>query len=373
MGEGDGPTEPGDATERYPLRRVLDEQGDVVGDPPALKDDQLKELYELMVKTRMVDERMMKLQRQGRLGFYLTATGEEAAHLGSAYACRETDWIVPQYREPGIWLLRGMSLKTYVDQLFGNAADVTKGRQMPNHFSFREANIASVSSPVGSQIPHATGVGWAARLRGDDVASLVYFGDGASSQGDFHVGLNFAGVFRTPTVFCCKNNGWAISVPFERQTAAETIAQKAEAYGMPGVRVDGNDVLAVHQVTAEALERARSGEGPTLIECVTYRLGSHSSSDDPTRYRTEDELDRWEERDPIPRFQRFLQDRGIWDNDFEERLRQGVEEELEQAIEASEATDKPPLSSLFDDVYADVPPHLEAQRDALLDEARGSE
>lgn len=355
------------------LVQVLDADGNVTGEVPPLKDDRMLEMYELMVTTRMLDERMMQLQRQGRLGFYLTATGEEAAHVGSTLACRDTDWIVPQYREPGTFLARGMPLTSFVDQLFGNEEDLTKGRQMPNHFSYRDGNVLSVSSPVGSQIPHATGIGYAADYRGDDVASLVYFGDGATSQGEFHTGLNFAGVLETPSVFVCKNNGWAISLPFEEQTASETIAQKADAYGFPGVRVDGNDILAVYQVTKEAMDRARDGGGPTLIECRTYRLGSHSSSDDPSRYRDEEELEDWETRDPIERYRDFLAERGIWDNDVEEQVRQKIEDEIEAALDAAKDKPDPPLESMFDDVYEEMPPHLEEQQGELLDEAESSQ
>ena len=272
------------------LMQVLSNEGivDQKTEPSIPKEDLLR-LYRIMLLNRQLDERMMKLQRQGRIGFYLQSMGEEATTVGTAYVLKPQDWIFPCYREPGAAFIRGFSVKDFVCQLIGNAGDPVKGRQMPNHYAFKAGNYTSISSPVGTQIPQAVGAAWAAKIKKDPVVVLVYFGEGATSEGDFHVGMNFAGVFKTPCILVCRNNGYAISVPRSRQTASESIAVKAKAYGFPGVRVDGNDILAVIKATQDAANRARSGEGPTLIEAVTYRQGAHSSSDDPRAYRPDDE------------------------------------------------------------------------------------
>ncbi|HMJ54799.1 MAG TPA: thiamine pyrophosphate-dependent enzyme, partial [Polyangiaceae bacterium] len=234
--------------------RAMKEDGTV--DPahdPGLSDSELVSIYTAMVRVRLLDDRLVSLQRQGRIGFHIGSIGEEAAILGSAFAMRKSDWIFPCYREFGAALWRGMALQRYIDNMFGNANDTVKGRQMPDHYTAREVHFGSISSPVGTQIAQAVGFSWAAKLKGDDVATIVYFGDGATSANDFHTGLNFAGVFKTPTVFFCRNNGWAISVPTERQTASASFAEKGLAYGIPAIRCDGNDLLAVVSATREAV------------------------------------------------------------------------------------------------------------------------
>lgn len=348
------------------LVSVIQEDGSTNDLDPDLPDELLHRMYACMVLNRELDNRMFMLQRQGRIGFYLTCTGEEAAVVGSAAALNDDDWLVPAYRESGLALWRGVDLVKYVSQMYGNAYDNVKGRQMPNHYSFRELRMLSISSPVGTQIPQATGFAWAAKIVGDPVVVCVYFGDGATSEGDFHVGLNFAGVFKTPTIFFCRNNQWAISVPRERQTASRSIAIKALAYGIHGVRVDGNDILAVYRVTREAAERARRGEGPTLIEAVTYRLGAHSSSDDPRRYRSEEEVVHWQQRDPIKRFREYLERKGLWDESREKALLEDVQEKIQAAIKKAESIGPPPVESLFEDVYARPLWHIEEQKEMLL-------
>jgi len=241
-----------------------------------------------------------------------------------------------------------------------------KGRQMPCHYTCRAVNWASISSPVGTQITHAVGTAWAAKIRHEDSASLVYFGDGATSSSDFHSALNFAGVFRLPVVFLCRNNGWAISVPVERQTATRTFAEKAVAYGIPGVRVDGNDIFAVVSVTRKALERGLRGEGPTLIEAITYRMGGHSTSDDPNRYRETEAVEAWAARDPIERVRSYLEKRGAWNEADQERLRNEIDQSFRDAVALAEKAPPPPLESMFDDVYAKVPWHLAEERAELL-------
>ena len=348
------------------LVSVIQEDGTANELDPGLPEEMLHRMYACMVLNRELDNRMFTLQRQGRIGFYLTSTGEEAAVVGSAAALNDEDWLVPAYRESGLAIWRGVDLVKYVSQMFGNAYDNVKGRQMPNHYSFRELRMLSISSPVGTQIPQAAGFGWAAKIVGDPIVVCVYFGDGATSEGDFHVGLNFAGVFKTPTIFFCRNNQWAISVPRERQTAAKTIAIKALAYGIRGVRVDGNDILAVYRVTREAADRARNGGGPTLIEAVTYRMGAHSSSDDPRRYRPDDEVEQWRRRDPIKRFREYLEHRGLWDDDRESALMEDIQEKIQSAIKEAEAIDRPAIETMFEDVYARSVWHIEEQKTMLL-------
>jgi 2-oxoisovalerate dehydrogenase E1 component alpha subunit len=346
---------------------VLGEDGTL--DPehdPHLADDEVLRLYQHLVETRLLDERFVALQRQGRVGFHVGSLGEEAAILGSAWAMRKDDFLFPCYREFGAALMRGMPLQMLVDNMFGNANDTVKGRQMPCHYTCKNVGWASISSPVGTQITHAVGLAWAGKIRKLDTAVLVYFGDGATSSSDFHSGLNFAGVFRLPVVFLCRNNGWAISVPVERQTATRTFAEKAVAYGIPGVRVDGNDLFAIVSATRKAVERGARGEGPTFIEAITYRMGGHSTSDDPNRYRESQALESWAARDPIERVRGYLAKRGLWNDGSEAELRASIEARFREAVTKAERTAPPRLDSLFDDVYEKVPWHLGEQRDALL-------
>jgi pyruvate dehydrogenase E1 component alpha subunit len=333
---------------------------------PGLTDAEVVALYQELVQTRTLDERFVALQRQGRIGFHVGSLGEEAAIIGSAWAMRKQDFLFPCYREFGAALLRGLPLQKLVDNMFGNANDTVKGRQMPCHYTCRAVGWASISSPVGTQITHAAGLAWAAKIRGEDVASLVYFGDGATSSSDFHSALNFAGVFKLPAVFLCRNNGWAISVPVERQTATRTFAEKAVAYGIPGVRVDGNDIFAVIAVTREAIARGVAGEGPTLIEAITYRMGGHSTSDDPNRYRESEALQAWAARDPIERLRGHLEGRGLWSDTHEARLLADIDARFRDAVARAERTPPPALETLFDDVYESPPWHLVEQREELL-------
>lgn len=350
------------------LVQVISEQGSInEKEEPAIPVQDLLKLYRTMVLTREFDDRMMKLQRQGRIGFYLQSLGEEAAHIGAAFALEPQDWIYPSYREPGAAFYRGFPLVKYVSQLIGNSNDPIKGRQMPVHFSYREGNFTSVSSPVGTQIPQAVGTAWAAKLSNDPIVVLAFFGEGSTSQGDFHVGLNFAGVFKTPCIFFCRNNGYAISVPVERQTASESIAIKAIAYGIQGVRVDGNDVLAVVKATREAADRARRGEGATLIEAVTYRRGAHSSSDDPRMYRTDEEVQKQTLLDPIFRFRKYLEEKKLWDDQKESALQEKLKSEILSAVEEAEKFGPPPVESMFEDVFAELTPELKEQQEYLVE------
>jgi pyruvate dehydrogenase E1 component alpha subunit len=341
--------------------QVLDFEGRALEAAPEIATDDLRRLFRHMLRMRLFDQRMLSLQRQGRIGFYGTATGQEAAITGSAYCLRDTDWVFPALREMGVSLWRGTTLHEIVCQLIGNSGDVLIGRQMPCHFSDRRVLTVAWSSVIGTQLPHAMGAAWAAKLGRRDVVCVGYLGDGASSTGDFHAAANFAGVLRLPVVFFCQNNQWAISVPFQRQTAASSVAVKAGAYGFPGVRVDGNDVLAVVRAMRQAVERARAGEGPTLIEALTFRMGGHSSSDDPTRYREADLVAEWERRDPLTRFRAYLRAQGALSEDDETRWSQELNDETSAAIAEAEALPPPPLETMFTDVYREMPWHIAEQ------------
>jgi pyruvate dehydrogenase E1 component alpha subunit len=347
--------------------RVLREDGTLAQEyDPKLSAEEVVRLYRHLTLTRVIDERLVVLQRQGRIGFHIGSLGEEAAIIGSAYAMREQDWIFPCYREFGAALLRGMTLQSYIDNMFGNANDPVKGRQMPDHYTCRAAHWGSVSSPIGTQITQAVGFAWAAKIQKKDLVCLVYFGDGATSSGEFHNGMNFAGVFQAPAIMFCRNNGWAISVPVDRQSASRTFADKGIAYGVPSVRVDGNDIFAVIAVTRKAVQRAAAGHGPTLIEALTYRMGGHSTSDDPTRYRHKAELEPWQMRDPIERFRRHLASARLWDQQQEDALRAEIDQSFRQAVEIAENTPAPALETMFEDVYAKPSWNLVEQRQELL-------
>jgi TPP-dependent pyruvate/acetoin dehydrogenase alpha subunit len=308
----------------------------------------------------------MRYQRQGRLGFYLPSSGEEGLQIGSACALRPTDWVYPSYRVPGIALWRGADLDRLVANCYGNADDNAKGRQMPVHYSFSEINWVSISSPLGTQIVQAAGTARAMQIRGSDAVAVTYFGDGTTSGNDFHTGMNFAGVWKAPCVMFCQNNRWAISTPLSQQCGTERLVDKAIGYGMHGVRVDGNDVLAVLQVTREAVARARAGGGPTFVEAVTYRMGPHSSSDDPTRYRAAAEVEQWARKDPLARFRDFLVRTGVLNEDEVKPIEEECAAEVAASFKRNEAVPKPSLESLFDDVYGTLPDHLREQRDFLV-------
>ena len=312
-----------------------------------------RRLFDGMVRIRVTDARMMALQRQGRIGFYGEATGQEAAVVGSAAASEPQDWIVPALREAGVGLYRGMTLDSYLAQIFGNAADSTKGRQMPCHPCDLAHHYVVMSSCVSTQIPHAVGIAMAMKISGDrGKVCFGFMGDGGTSEPDFHVALNFAGVMKAPCVLICQNNQWAISTPGSVQTAAASIALKGRGYGLEALRADGNDVLAVHRVVKYAADKARRGDGPTFIELVTYRVSAHSSSDDPSRYRDESVTEIWKgERDPIRRLETYLVRRGWLAAGEREAFAQQVEAEVREAIARQEAVAQPALETLIDDVY----------------------
>lgn len=310
---------------------------------------------------RAVDDKLAALQRRGAVGFAGSCRGQEAVPVGTAHALSGDDWVFPALRESGVMLVRGFPLERYLAQAFGNRLDVLKGRQMPYHMSGREVRVVSWSSVVGSQIPHAVGAAYAARRSGHALVTAAFLGDGATSTGDFHAGLNFAGVWRVPCLFICQNNQFAISTPTSRQTASRTLADKAASYGVRAERVDGNDVFTVFDAVERARSRALAGAGPTFIECVTYRMGPHSSSDDPSRYRDARQVERWAGRDPIERLRAFCRSCGLADDAELARLAAEVSRQVEAAVRQAEDVAPPPRTSLFDDVYAARPRHLDEQ------------
>lgn len=348
------------------LFQVIREDGTAAPEAdPFLDRELLLRMFREMVRIRRIDERMLVRQRQGRIGFYGPITGQEATPIATGFATEPRDWIFPALREAAIMLVRGFPLTTWLAQVYGNEGDVLKGRQMPSHMSARSVNQVAWSSCIGPQIPQAVGAAWAAKLRGDDVVAVGFMGDGATSQPDFHAAMNFAGVFDVPCVLICQNNHWSISVPTARQTASRTIAVKAHAYGIPGVRVDGNDVLAVYSTVEKAVARARGGGGPTFIECVTYRMGPHSSSDDPTRYRSDDEVAQWRRRDPIDRFEKYLRAAELLPEDGRAQLERELDEEILEAIRQVEGLPPPARETMFEDVYGKQPWNLREQQREL--------
>jgi len=358
------------ANEKDDLRRVLDENGAPLPGAriPSISDATLSRMFEVMLLTRIIDDRMSRLARDGGAAFYRKSIGEAASHFAAA-PLRDSDWVFPSYREHGVWLWRGYSLQQYVDQLLGNAGDPSKGRQTPTHHAARWLNLVSISSPVGTQIPQATGAAYAARAQGKDDVVMTFFGEAATSTGEFHVGMNFAAVWKAPCVFVCRSNGWTGA----RRGAGRTFAYKALGYGMPGVRVDGNDALAVWQVASEAIDRARGGGGPTLIEALTYRIQGHTSSGDPALYRKEDPPENepespaaWQRRDPLRRLRGYLQHRALWSTAWEAEIAERCAQQVSDALAAAEAKPAPAVETLFDDVYEQLPWHLREQRAELL-------
>ncbi len=341
---------------------ILDEHGnlDTALEPSITGDTHLK-MFRAMLLGRRFDERMLDLQRQGRIGTFPPIKGQEAAQIGSVALLRDSDWFAPSFRETAAEIMRGRSLESIL--LYFNG--------------FNEGTVIPVSQkdlplavPVASQILHAVGLGLAAKYRRTDQVVMTFFGDGATSQGDFHEGLNCAAVYQTPVIFVCQNNQWAISVPLAKQTHSKTLAQKALAYGMPGIQVDGNDILAVYAATAEAITRARSGGGPTLIECVTYRIMMHTTSDDPKKYRSEEEVELWRRREPLIRYRNYLLKKEILSEESIIKLEAEVKEQIQAAVDRAEALMKNLGARLemFDHLFAELPPHLQRQKEALAKE-----
>lgn len=342
---------------------IFDEDGNLDEDlDPKIEEEKLLEIHRAMFRGRLLDERMLNLQRQGRIGTFATIRGQEASQVGPVAALRETDWMVPAFREHAAQMMRGLPIENLL-LLYGGfyqGGDLEKDiYTLPN------------AVPVSTQTLHAAGIGYSIKYRQEDGVVLVFFGEGATSEGDFHEAMNFAEVFDCPVVFVCQNNQWAISVPREVQTESKTIAQKAMAYGMPGIQVDGNDFLATYLATKEAVDRARAGEGPSFIENVTYRLSLHTTADDPKRYRSEEEVERWEKCDPIPRVQNYLKMKDILTDEKIEKIREEILEEIQAAVDRYEKKVEELANeqlTMFDHIYAEMPPYLAEQRDELANE-----
>nr|WP_027966940.1 thiamine pyrophosphate-dependent dehydrogenase E1 component subunit alpha [Halomonas halocynthiae] len=350
-----------------PTYRVLSQAGDLLdgADRPSLDRDKARRIYQAMLATRVLDERMMASQRQGRLSFYMQCTGEESAVIGATAALDDADMIMAQYREQGALLYRGFSIDEFMNQLFGNELDYGKGRQMPVHYGSRKLHYMTISSPLGTQIPQAAGYAYGQKLAGEGLCTLVFFGEGAASEGDFHAGMNMAAVHEAPVIFFCRNNGYAISTPSSEQYAGDGIAPRAFGYGMQVLRVDGNDLLAVYRATQEARRIAVEQNKPVLIEAMTYRLAAHSSSDDPSGYRSKKEEEIWREKDPVLRFRHWLTAQDWWSDEEEKTQQEILRRDVLDTLKRAEKRPPPPLESLISDVYADVTPALKEQMETL--------
>ena len=338
---------------------ILGEDGRCDADlEPEIPENILLKLHQYMVLGRRFDGRLLSLQRQGRIGTFPPITGQEAAQLGAVAPLGPSDWLVPSFRETAAELWRGKTMENII--IYNNG--FSEGGKVEE-----DRNDLPVSVPVASQILHAVGLGWAIKYRGKNDVALTFFGDGATSEGDFHEGLNFAGVYQVPVVFVCQNNQWAISIPRSKQTRSKTLAQKALAYAIEGIQVDGNDLLAVYAAAKEAIDRARSGKGPTLIECVTYRLLMHTTADDPRRYRNDEEVEEWNRKDPLHRFQKYLLSKGLLTEEKIKGVETDADEKIEQAVNRAEERIKSlgdPLD-MFEHAYAEPPPRLQEQKKEL--------
>ncbi|GKV21612.1 hypothetical protein SLEP1_g31574 [Rubroshorea leprosula] len=355
---------------RSPCYRVLDEYGLSIEHSSfaeVSKEVAIK-MYSDMVTLQTMDTIFYEAQRQGRMSFYVTTIGEEAINIASAAALSISDIVVPQYREPGVLLWRGFSLQEFANQCFGNKGDNGKGRQMPAHYGSNKHNYFTIASTIATQLPHAVGAAYSLKMDKKDACVATYFGDGGSSEGDFHAALNFAAVLEAPVIFICRNNGWAISTPLSDQFRSDGIVVRGKAYGVRSIRVDGNDALAMYSAVHAARKMAISESRPILIEALTYRVGHHTTSDDSTKYRSADEIECWRvKRDPVSRFRKWIESNGWWCDETEMELRSSVRKQLLHAIQVAEQAEKPPIRDLFTDVY-DVPPANLCEQEKLLKE-----
>ncbi len=337
--------------------QILDDKGNCDKKlMPKLSKDQIKEMYKNMVLSRIFDEKLLALQRQGRIGTFAQVKGQEACQVGACTALEKEDWMFPAFRETAAFITMGAGMEGIIRY---NAGDEW-GNYIPPGVNCFTTNV-----PVGSQLLHATGFAMGMKKQGKKGAVITFFGDGATSEGEFHEALNFGGVFKAPVVYICQNNQYAISLHVSKQTASKTLAQKGIAYGLPCIQVDGNDVFAVYAAVKEALQRAKQGKGPTMIECYTYRLGDHTTSDDAKRYRSEEEVERWKKKDPIPRLKKYMETKGFWDKNAEEKLMQYAEKIVNAAVEKAEAVPKAPIEDIFKYQYAEMTDELKEQLEYL--------
>jgi len=336
--------------ESFQVRRleILDEKGNVDESiMPSLSDSDILKIYELLLLARTFDQRALQLQREGRLGTYPSILGQEASQIGSAYAIEKSDWVFPSYREIGVYI----SLNYPLHMLFEFWGLDERGLKTPDNL-----NVFPLCIPVGTQVPHAAGAAMAAKYKKDKIPVITYFGDGGTSKGDFHEGLNMAGIFKLPVVLICQNNHWAISLPREKQTAAKTIAQKAFAYGVEGIQVDGNDVFAVYKATLYAINKAKAGDGPTFIECVTYRISDHTTADDASRYRSKEELEIWKVKDPILRLRLFMEKKDLWTAEYHKDVEDKAKSMVDEAVKIAESKEHPHPEEMFNYIYEKLTP-----------------
>lgn len=356
------PRRPIEIQNKLEYLQILDENAKLdAALEPKIPDKDLVRLYKTMLACRRLDERCLHLQRQGRIGTYGPSKGQEAIPLGVAYCLTKDDWFVPSYRETAGFLWRGWPIDMFMLWWGGHEA----GSCIPPGI-----NDLPLSVPIASQIQHAAGIAWGAKLRKDGTVCAVFCGDGGTSEGDFHEALNWAGVFKVPMIMIVQNNGWAISIPREKQTASQTIAQKAIAYGMDGMQIDGNDILAVIAAAREAVDKARKGGGPTLIEAVTYRLAMHTTADDPKKYRSEEQVKPWEAKEPLIRFRKYMQSKKLLDDKIEQVMEEEIRKELEEAIARYEAYKHDPYA-MFQHMYATMTPELQKQMAELKEYLEG--
>ena len=350
-----------------PMLQILSAEGELIEkavEPDLSKEEALK-IFNTMHYIRVLDERMVGAQRQGRISFYLASTGEEAASVASAAALSDDDMLMSQYREQGALAYRGYTTEQFMNQMFSNKDDPNKGRQMPIHYGDKPLNFMTISSPLGTQIPQASGYAYGQKMSGKDVVTICYFGEGAASEGDFHAGLNMAAVLNCPVIFFCRNNGYAISTPAEEQFAGDGIASRGLGYGIKTIRVDGNDVLAIYAATKEARRIAIEEKCPVLIEAMTYRLAAHSTSDDPTGYRSREEEDKWRAKDPIARMAKWLESKGWFDEAENQKRVDKARQDVLAAMKSCEKTDVCAIEDIVEDVYDTAPWHLKEQLSEL--------
>jgi 2-oxoisovalerate dehydrogenase E1 component alpha subunit len=350
-----------------PTLSVLQADGTLINGAkgPKINQKLAQKIYRDMVYTRTLDERMVSAQRQGRLSFYITCTGEEASVAGTIAAFNDDDMVMGQYREHLALRFRGFTTEQFMSQLFSNIDDLGKGRQMPAHYGSRDLHFMTIRSPLATQIPQAAGYAYGQKLAGNNACTLCYFGDGAASEGDFHAGLNMAAVLKSPVVFVVRNNGYAISTPSSEQYAGDGIAPRGVAYGIKTIRVDGNDILAVYAAAVAARKIAVDQQQPVLIEAMSYRLGAHSTSDDPSGYRSHEEEETWRQKDPINRMKNWLLKQQWWDESRDEKLHKEYRSEILAELKLAEKRPKPPLEDLINDVYKTPPAHLLEQFESL--------
>ncbi|HLG23808.1 MAG TPA: pyruvate dehydrogenase (acetyl-transferring) E1 component subunit alpha [Candidatus Nanoarchaeia archaeon] len=338
--------------------QILDESGNCDESlMPSLSGDDIKKLYETMVLIKVFDQKAFNMQRQGRLGTYIQFKGQEACQVGSAFALQDDDFIFPMYRNSGLLIARKQPMMQILQYWNGDE----RGMKAPDG-----VNNFPIAIPVGTQMIHAAGAGWAAKLQGRKQVAVTYFGEGATSKGDFHEAMNFAGVYNANTVFICENNQFAISVPRSKQTRAETIAQKAIAYGVEGIQVDGNDIFAVYKATNDAVEKARNGKGPTLIECHTYRLCDHSTSDDASRYRSKEEVESWMKKEPVDRLEKYMRKKNLLDDAYKQKVLENSQKVVEDAVTQFEKIGNPDPKDMFTFVFAELTPQQKEEMEDLF-------